>query len=157
MQATCVLVEHSAIMGMQHCGLIFLFNSISLVTSLQLGMSLSPGVNLWVGERLFLECRVAGGEHREKETVVWYRQQGLVMGEIISHGDTMVTEDLRFKLEKTVFEDLAIYKIEIMDVEVEDAGEYSCEMTEEEEEEDKIREFVTVAVFERQSEEEMSE
>jgi hypothetical protein len=39
---------------------------------------------------------------------------------------------------------------------VEDAGEYSCEMTEEEEE-DKFREFVTVAVFERQSEEEMSE
>ena len=38
---------------------------------------------------------------------------------------------------------------------MEDAGEYSCEMTEEEE--DKIREFVTVAVFERQSEEEMSE
>ena len=40
-------------------------------------------------------------------------------------------------------------------MEVEDAGEYSCEMTEEEE--DKIREFVTVAVFERQSEEEMGE
>jgi hypothetical protein len=40
-------------------------------------------------------------------------------------------------------------------VKVEDAGEYSCEMTEEEE--DKIREFVTVAVFERQSEEEMGE
>ena len=38
---------------------------------------------------------------------------------------------------------------------MEDAGEYSCEMTEEEE--DKVREFVTVAVFERQSEEEMSE
>ena len=38
---------------------------------------------------------------------------------------------------------------------MEDAGEYSCEMTEEEE--DKIREFVTVAVFERQSEEDMSE
>ena len=37
---------------------------------------------------------------------------------------------------------------------MEDAGEYSCEMTEEEE--DKTREFVTVAVFERQSEEEMS-
>ena len=40
-------------------------------------------------------------------------------------------------------------------MEVEDAGEYSCEMTEEEE--DKVRGFVTVAVFERQSEEEMSE
>ena len=40
-------------------------------------------------------------------------------------------------------------------MEVEDAGEYSCKMTEEEE--DKIREFDTVAVFERQSEEEMSE
>ena len=38
---------------------------------------------------------------------------------------------------------------------MEDAGEYSCEMTEEEE--DKIREFVTVAVFERQSEEEIGE
>ena len=44
---------------------------------------------------------------------------------------------------------------QIVEVEVEDAGEYSCEMTEEEE--DKVREFVTVAVFERQSEEEMSE
>ena len=56
---------------------------------------------------------MAGGKHREQETVVWYRQQDLVMGEIISHGDTMVMEDQRFKLEKTVFEDLAIYKIEV--------------------------------------------
>ena len=103
----------SAIMGMSNSGLIFLLISINIVTSLQLGISYYPGVNLWVGERLILECRVAGGEHREQETVVWYRQQDLVMGEIISHGDTMVMEDQRFKLEKTVFEDLAIYKIEV--------------------------------------------
>ena len=103
----------SAIMGMSNGGLIFLLISINTVTSLQLGISYYPGVNLWVGERLILECRVAGGEHREQETVVWYRQQDLVMGEIISHGDTMVMEDQRFKLEKTVFEDLAIYKIEV--------------------------------------------
>ena len=35
------------------------------------------------------------------------------MGEIISHGDTKLMEDQRFKLEKTVFEDLSIYKIEV--------------------------------------------
>ena len=85
------------------------------VRSLQVGISYYPGVNLWVGERLILECRVAGGRHREQETVIWYRQGDLVMGEIISHGDTMVMEDERFQLEKTVFEDLAIYKIEVTD------------------------------------------
>ena len=100
-------------MGMSNSGIIFLLISINTVTSLQLGISYYPGVNLWVGERLIMECRVAGGEHREQETVVWYRQQDLVMGEIISHGDTMLMEDHRFKLEKTVFEDLAIYKIEV--------------------------------------------
>ena len=85
------------------------------VRSLQVGISYYPGVNLWVGERLILECRVAGGRHSEQETVIWYRQGDLVMGEIISHGDTMVMEDERFQLEKTVFEDLAIYKIEVTD------------------------------------------
>ena len=56
---------------------------------------------------------MAGGKHREQETVVWHRQSDLTMEEIISHGDTMVLEDERFNLEKTVFEDLAIYKIEV--------------------------------------------
>ena len=95
-----VTCTDSAIMGMSNSGHIFLLITTNIVTSLRLGISYYPGVNLWVGERLIMECRVAGGEHREQETVVWYRQQDLVMGEIISHGDTMLMEDQRFKLEK---------------------------------------------------------
>ena len=40
-------------------------------------------------------------------------------------------------------------------MEVGDAGEYSCEMTEKEENSDKTREYVTVSVFERESVEEV--
>ena len=87
---------------------------LDTVNSLELGISFYPGVNLWVGEKLILECRVAGGKHREQETVVWHRQSDLTMGEIISHGDIMVIKGERFKLEKTVFEDLTIYKIEVI-------------------------------------------
>ena len=96
------------------CGVIFLLIISEAVRSLQLGISYFPGVNLWVGESLILECRVAGAEHREEETVVWYRQRDLDMGQIISHGGNMVMEDKRFQLEKTVFEDLAIYRIEVV-------------------------------------------
>ena len=81
----------------------------------------------------------------------------------------MVSEDERFKLEKTVFEDLAIYKIEVMvfapfwlfwlnafqieHVVAGDAGEYSCEMIAKNYDIEKTREFVTVSVFLRDSEE----
>ena len=77
----------------------------------ELAISFYPRVNLWVGENLILECRVAGGKRREQETVVWHRKRDLTMGEIISNGDTMVLENGKIKLEKTVFEDLTIYKI----------------------------------------------
>jgi hypothetical protein len=97
------------------CGFIFLLIISEVVRSLQLGISYFPGVNLCVGERLIMECRVAGAEHREEETVVWYRQRNLDMGEIISHGGNMVMKDKRFQLEKTVFEDLAIYRIEVVE------------------------------------------
>ena len=50
---------------------------------------------------------------KKQETVVWYRQKDLATGEIISYGNIMVIKDERFKLEKTVFEDLAIYRIEV--------------------------------------------
>ena len=50
---------------------------LDTVNSLELGISFYPGVNLWVGEKLILECRVAGGKHREQETVIWHRKRDL--------------------------------------------------------------------------------
>ena len=90
--------------------IIIIFNT---VTSLEFGIAYHPGDNLWVGEKLILECRVVGGKHTEQESVVFYRQREFSLGEIISYGDTIIVEDERFHVEKTVFEDLAIYKLQV--------------------------------------------
>ena len=89
---------------------IIMFNT---VTCLEIGIAFHPGDNLWVGEKLILECRVVGGKHTEQEAVVFYWQRELSLGEIISYGDTIIIEDERYQLEKTVFEDLAIYKLQV--------------------------------------------
>ena len=57
-----------------------------------LSISSYPGTNLWVGERLILECRVVGG--RGGGGAVWHRQAGGV-ADIISHGDTLLIQDDR--------------------------------------------------------------
>ena len=105
------MVSNMIILAIRFIIFIIIFNT---VTSIQLGIAFHPGANLWVGEKLILECRVVGGKHKEQETVVFYRQRELSSGEIISHGDTVIIEDERFQLEKTVFEDLAIYKLEVV-------------------------------------------
>merc|ERR1711909_84717 len=147
--APVYMVSNMIILAIRFIIFIIIFKRI---TSIQLGIAFHPGANLWVGERLILECRVVGGKHKEQETVVFYRQRELNRGEIISHGDTVIIEDERFQSEKTVFEDLAIYKLEIAQMEIEDGGEYSCEIAGQDETE-KERKFVTVSVFERESEE----
>ena len=60
-----------------------------------------------------MECRVVGGKQRNDEEIIWYRENEDQIGEMITHGETLLLMDERIKLERTAFEDLVIQRIEV--------------------------------------------
>ena len=51
---------------------------------------------------------------------------GSQLGDLISHDDVKDVPNDRVTVDKTMFEDLAIYKVKIEDVSFEDGGRYYC-------------------------------
>ena len=63
-----------------------------------------------------------------EDTAVWYREPlfGSQLGDLISHDDVKDVPDEKVTVEKSMFDDLAIYKVQIEDVSYEDGGRYYC-------------------------------
>ena len=93
--------------------LIIILDSIICITTIKLGISFYPALDLWEGEKLIMECRVVGSPQTNYEGVVWYKRSSHLMGEIISHGKSLMIEDQRFLVEETLFEELSIYRLEV--------------------------------------------
>merc|ERR1712035_18497 len=89
------------------------------------GISIYPGQNLWRGDLLVMEC-----SRTQEEAAVWYKESFYddEEREIVSYDNIKVLDDERITLEKTVFEDLSIYKLQIRNVKVDDGGRYSCDI-----------------------------
>ena len=64
-----------------------------------------------------------------EDTGIWYRKPLFDddLGELISHDNIKDTTDERVTVEKTVFEDLVIYKLHIIDMKISDGGTYHCD------------------------------
>merc|ERR1712198_184209 len=115
------------------------------------GISIYPGQNLIKGDLLVMECRVTGAHSRtQEEAAVWYKESFYddEDGEIVSYDNIKVLDDERITLEKTVFEDLSIYKLQIRNIKVDDGGRYSCDIHNNKNE--NLKQNVMVSVFERE-------
>ena len=93
--------------------LIIILNSIICITTIRLGISYYPALDLWEGEKLIMECRVLRSPQTYYDGVIWYKRSSNLMAEIISHGKILMIEDQRFLVEETVFEELRIYRLEV--------------------------------------------
>ena len=115
--------------------LLLLLPLLASSTADNIQISHYPGNNLWQGESLILECRVSGitryvgkveglSQHpfsQEGGTAVWsrlYHQDGQELAEIIAHDDIKIIQDDRVTFEKRVFQDLAIFKLQVTELSV---------------------------------------
>lgn len=115
--------------------------------------SVQPGPNVWVGESIALECKLSHAT--PTATAVWHRvlldpagrklrslglednlnsEMEIIIvrertAELISHGELLLISDPRFRLKVHRGNHSIVYRLEIESTKLEDSGDYECQMT----------------------------